>query len=420
MFKKQKIEQLQLSLKSLDLYHNKIDGIIGKNTRKAIHILDAIIDNKPTVKKPQPNKNILDSTIIKLPVDSEGADIAMALIFTLKNEGGYVDHPNDRGGATNQGITIDRLSEYLGRDATKKEVKNLDYETITLIYKKYYWDAMNLDNIQDQGIATALFDMGVLCGTRTAIRLAQEILNIRKTKKMDKSTIDAINETTDEKFITNFSKRNIKRFKAIVANRISQKVFLKGWINRANRLLTLIHQDYVVNKSYLVEEENNIGKNLHQLAIQYQVPSEDIQKMIDWQKNNKPTSNPRYWVVFKIKKHSGKKRMYIFDRIGKKVIQVHATHGTGSDPDNNGLATMFSNENGSHKSSLGLYITAETYIGKHGKSLRLDGLEYSNNNARKRFIVFHGAKYAEKDFIDKNGNKCGRSWGCPAVGESVV
>ena len=75
----------------------------------------------------------------------------------------------------------------------------------------------------------------------------------------------------------------------------------------------------------------------------------------------------------------------------------------------------FSNKVSSHKSSLGFYVTEETYIGKNGLSLRLKGLERGfNSNARERYVVLHGADYASKEFIDKNG-LLGNSEGCPAV-----
>ncbi len=79
------------------------------------------------------------------------------------------------------------------------------------------------------------------------------------------------------------------------------------------------------------------------------------------------------------------------------------------------MATQFSNKISSHMSSLGFYLTAETYQGKHGYSLRLDGLENGiNDKARTRAIVIHGADYANPSFIEKKG-RLGRSWGCPAL-----
>ncbi|MCC5931075.1 MAG: murein L,D-transpeptidase catalytic domain family protein [Cyclobacteriaceae bacterium] len=84
---------------------------------------------------------------------------------------------------------------------------------------------------------------------------------------------------------------------------------------------------------------------------------------------------------------------------------------------NTGLlnAENFSNAVSSHKSSLGFYLTAETYFGKHGLSLRLDGLEKGfNDKARERAIVIHAAGYVSCEFIEKHG-RLGRSHGCPAL-----
>ena len=93
-----------------------------------------------------------------------------------------------------------------------------------------------------------------------------------------------------------------------------------------------------------------------------------------------------------------------------KVERFLVAHGQGSDPSRTGYATRFSNENETHATSLGFFRTAETYDGKHGYSLRLDGLSATNSNARERAIVIHGADYVAS---------LGRSWGCPAVEMSV-
>lgn len=78
-------------------------------------------------------------------------------------------------------------------------------------------------------------------------------------------------------------------------------------------------------------------------------------------------------------------------------------------------AESFSNEVSSYKSSLGFYLTAETYYGRHGLSLRLDGLEKGfNDKARERAIVIHAADYVSCEFIEKHG-RLGRSHGCPAL-----
>lgn len=110
---------------------------------------------------------------------------------------------------------------------------------------------------------------------------------------------------------------------------------------------------------------------------------------------------------------SNKERLFIIDIRNKKLISKSlVAHGR-----NTGQlkASKFSNIPQSYQSSLGFYLTAETYIGKHGYSLRLDGLEKNiNDNARERAIVIHGADYVSNSFIAKHG-RLGRSHGCPAL-----
>ncbi len=110
---------------------------------------------------------------------------------------------------------------------------------------------------------------------------------------------------------------------------------------------------------------------------------------------------------------STQKRLWVIDMVTKKVLMnTFVAHGKNSGEN---YATNFSNEAESYKSSLGFYTTAETYFGKHGYSLKLDGLERGiNDNARNRAVVIHGADYVSKDFIKAQG-RLGRSQGCPAV-----
>ncbi|MGB0166267.1 MAG: murein L,D-transpeptidase catalytic domain family protein [Luteibaculum sp.] len=110
---------------------------------------------------------------------------------------------------------------------------------------------------------------------------------------------------------------------------------------------------------------------------------------------------------------SNEKRLWVID-LKKKEILFHSlvAHGRNSGEE---YAESFSNRIQSYQSSLGFYITEETYKGKHGHSLYLTGLEPGvNDNARKRGIVIHGADYVDPDFIKKHG-RLGRSLGCPAL-----
>ncbi|WP_323896692.1 murein L,D-transpeptidase catalytic domain family protein [Aeromonas allosaccharophila] len=96
----------------------------------------------------------------------------------------------------------------------------------------------------------------------------------------------------------------------------------------------------------------------------------------------------------------------------KLLYHTWVSHGRNS---GELAAERFSNQLNSRQSSLGVYRTAETYLGKHGYSLRLDGLSPGkNSNARKRAIVVHGATYASPTHLRKY-DKLGRSWGCPAL-----
>ncbi len=110
---------------------------------------------------------------------------------------------------------------------------------------------------------------------------------------------------------------------------------------------------------------------------------------------------------------SNKKRLYVLDLENKQVLfNTLVAHGMNS---GKLWARSFSNKTSSLKSSPGFYITAETYIGDNGYSLRLDGIEKNiNDNARDRAIVMHGAPYVNQSAINSLGF-LGRSWGCPAV-----
>ena len=120
-------------------------------------------------------------------------------------------------------------------------------------------------------------------------------------------------------------------------------------------------------------------------------PNEDIVSIIDF---SKPSTELR---------------LFIIDLKNQKLL-YHTLVAHGKNTGAN-MATKFSNNKGSNQSSLGLYRTGESYQGKHGYSLRLDGLETGfNDNARSRAVVIHSAWYVSENFIKKHG-RLGRSWG---------
>jgi hypothetical protein len=131
-------------------------------------------------------------------------------------------------------------------------------------------------------------------------------------------------------------------------------------------------------------------------AKRSRIPNADVIGIADF---SRPSRDPRF---------------YILDLQGGMVTEHLVAHGRGSDPAHSGWLESFSNTVGSEATSNGAYLTADTYFGKYGHSLRLYGLDYSNSNAEARAIVVHSAWYAEPQVVRDFG-KLGRSEGCFAL-----
>lgn len=115
---------------------------------------------------------------------------------------------------------------------------------------------------------------------------------------------------------------------------------------------------------------------------------------------------------------SSKQRMWIFDVNKERLLyQTYVAHGQNSGMN---VPHHFSNQSSSKATSLGTYVTKDTYMGSKGLSLNLQGLEKGfNDNAYNRRVVVHGAWYVEPTFIKQTG-RAGRSWGCPSVAQSIA
>lgn len=110
-------------------------------------------------------------------------------------------------------------------------------------------------------------------------------------------------------------------------------------------------------------------------------------------------------------------RLHLLDMRNQTEISYLVAHGRGSDPQHTGYLHRFSNDPGSNCTSEGAYRTADYYVGAHGKSMRLQGLEATNSNAESRAIVVHGAWYVSEEMVREHG-MLGRSEGCFAVAEA--
>lgn len=129
--------------------------------------------------------------------------------------------------------------------------------------------------------------------------------------------------------------------------------------------------------------------------------------------NKKKISRSNYLTICDLSQSSKKKRLYIIDVVKNKLLtNTYVAHGKNSGAE---YATQFSNNPESLQSSLGFYLTSNTYIGAHGLSLRVMGVDPGfNDKALERSIVIHGAAYVDKARANA-GIAMGRSWGCPAV-----
>jgi len=127
---------------------------------------------------------------------------------------------------------------------------------------------------------------------------------------------------------------------------------------------------------------------------------------------------PPTLTVIDYSRPSTEPRLWVFDmNTGALLFKELVAHGRNTGEN---LATSFSDTLDSRQSSLGLFVTRDTYVGSNGYSLRLDGLEPGfNGHARERAIVMHGAPYVDAALAAQQG-RLGRSWGCPALREAVA
>ena len=143
----------------------------------------------------------------------------------------------------------------------------------------------------------------------------------------------------------------------------------------------------------------NLGLNAYEFAIKNNLVKNHKLVIVDY---TKPSNEKRLWII------NMKDKNILFNTL--------VTHGKYS---GNIYANRFSNKPNSFASSFGVFLTKDSYYGRHGYSLRLKGLENGiNDNAYKRTIVIHKAQYANSDFAKKHG-RLGRSWGCFALPEDV-
>lgn len=167
------------------------------------------------------------------------ADFNEAIDTILEHEGGYVDHPADPGGATNRGITFKLFKQYaaeLGVPGTKDSLKSLTEQQARHIYKKEFWDKFHGDKINDQQVATQVFDFYVNAGAPALKRLQEEI-GVTADGVIGPVTLSILNMANPEIVFDGYRDARIQFYKDLAEKKPTMKVFLKGWLNRANKFV---------------------------------------------------------------------------------------------------------------------------------------------------------------------------------------
>ena len=172
------------------------------------------------------------STNVIVNGDYNMADYKKLIPLIKKWEGGFVNHPNDPGGATNSGVTLSTFRSVYGKDKTVQDLKNMTNEQWEYIFKTRFWDRWKADDIDSQAIANLLVDWTWASGVY-GIKYPQEVLVVKTDGIVGLKTLAAINYYPNKKEL--FDKlwnRRKKHFEDIVRNRPQSKVFLKGWLRR--------------------------------------------------------------------------------------------------------------------------------------------------------------------------------------------
>lgn len=166
------------------------------------------------------------------------SNFTKALQYVFENEGGFVNDSDDAGGATNMGITIADLSRYYGHPASVDDVRNMSITVASAIYMQDFWKPLDLDEVNNSGVATAIFDQCVLNGLGF-IRTIQALCQTPADGHSGTETLAAINNSIPVHFIEAIIENRMEHYRAIVANNPSQGKFLAGWEARCQRLKTL-------------------------------------------------------------------------------------------------------------------------------------------------------------------------------------
>lgn len=150
-----------------------------------------------------------------------------ALAEILRHEGGWVDHPKDPGGATNRGVTLATLSDWLGRTATKAEVKALTVADVAPIYREKYWNVVKADDLP-AGVDLMVFDLAVNSGPGRAAKFLQEVAGAAVDGQIGPGTLAKVNALHPLAVIDGMAQRRERFYRGLG----TFDTFGRGWMKR--------------------------------------------------------------------------------------------------------------------------------------------------------------------------------------------
>lgn len=167
------------------------------------------------------------------------ADVMKLVPFILQWEGGFVNDPDDLGGATNRGVTIGTYATYCKKKGypapTVERLKNLSDKDWTEILKTLYWDRWKADNIKSQSVANILVDWVWASGVN-GIKIPQQLLGVTVDGIVGAKTLAALNARNSKELFEEIKEARVQFIEDICRKRPANNKFKKGWLNRINSL----------------------------------------------------------------------------------------------------------------------------------------------------------------------------------------
>ena len=151
--------------------------------------------------------------------------------FILKWEGGFSNHPLDKGGPTNKGITFSTFRSFHPA-ATVNDLKNMTEDQWFAIFIDGYWDPWRADEIKNQSVANIVVDWAWASGVTTSIKQVQRILGVKVDGIVGRQTLSALNNTNQQELFNDIRNARYRFIEAIIERDPSQAVFRRGWRNR--------------------------------------------------------------------------------------------------------------------------------------------------------------------------------------------